>query len=342
MLGLGSVARVDHGRRVVRDVSILASLALAGLGVLAAPALATFHLNKVNEVMLASSSGDSGVQFVELLDRGGAEEQFTPVFAPYKLVVYDGGGTKLGEQMLNPAGLRGAAAVGREYLISTPAADAAFGVTGDERLGVSLPSGAGQACFEANTPSPTAFNCLTWGSITRPVPTNSMGTGSANGPVPPNGESDQRQADDSIVAASPTPKAPNTAKAPGGSSPTPPPAFAGIRFSARTAKVDRSGRALVRLRCPGGTNGSCRGRLFLSATHGRVTFGRATFNIASSKTVTVKVKLSRAALGRLSRAGRLSVRARAQARDAAATSTSTSSRLTLVPGSRQRSRLVAR
>jgi hypothetical protein len=316
---------------------MLASLVLGGMGVLAAPALATFHLEKVNEVMLGSSSGDSGVQFVELLDRGGGEEQFTPVFAPYKLVVYDGAGNKLAEQMLNPTGLRGAAS-GREYLISTPAADTAFGVAGDERLAVTLPMGAGQACFEANSPSPTAFSCLTWGPITRPVPTNSQGTGSANGPVPPNGESDQRQADDTIVAASPTPRAPNTSKATGGSSTTVPPAFAGIGFSARTASVDRSGRALVRLRCPAGTNGSCRGRLTLTATRGRVTFGRANFNIASSKTATVKVKLSSAAVRRLGRAGRLSVRARAQARDAAATSTSTSSRLTLLAGSRHASR----
>jgi hypothetical protein len=316
---------------------MLASLVLGGMGVLAAPALATFHLEKVNEVMLGSSSGDSGVQFVELLDRGGGEEQFTPVFAPYKLVVYDAAGNRLGEQMLNPTGLRGAAS-GREYLISTPAADTAFGVAGDERLAVTLPMGAGQACFEANSPGPTAFSCLTWGPITRPVPTNSQGTGSANGPVPPNGESDQRQADDTIVAASPTPRAPNTSKAPGGSSTTVPPAFAGIGFLARTARVDRSGRALVRLRCPAGTNGSCRGRLTLTATRGRVTFGRANFNIASSKTATVKVKLSRAAVRRLGRAGRLSVRARAQARDAAATSTSTSSRLTLLAGSRHASR----
>jgi hypothetical protein len=310
-------------------------LALGGLGVLAAPALATFHLTKVNEVMLASDSGDSRVQFVELLDRGGVEEQFTPVFAPYKLVVYNGAGNKLAEQTLDPTGLRGAAAAGREYLISTQAADSAFGVTGDERLVVSLPAGGGQACFEANTPNPTAFNCLTWGSITKPVPTNSMGTGSANGPVPPNGQSDQRQANDTIVAASPTPKAQNTSKAPGGPNPTPPPPFAGIRFSTRTSKVDRSGRALIRLRCPAGTNGSCRGRLTLSATRGHVTFGRVNFNIASSKTATIKVKLSRTARRRLSRGGRLSVRARAQARDAAATSTSTSSRLTLLAGSRR-------
>jgi hypothetical protein len=58
MSGLGTVTRVDRRRRLVRDASIVASLALGGLGALAVPALATFHLTKVNEVMLASNSGD--------------------------------------------------------------------------------------------------------------------------------------------------------------------------------------------------------------------------------------------------------------------------------------------
>src|SRR5205823_11403864 len=134
----------------------------------------------------------------------------------YKLVVYDAAGNKLGEHTLDPGGLRAAAAAGREYLVSTAAADAAFGVTGDERLDVSLPLGAGQACFEANA-SPSAFNCMRWGSITKPVATNSNGTGAVNGPVPPNGQSDQLQPDGSVVAATPTPKARNGSSAGGGS-----------------------------------------------------------------------------------------------------------------------------
>src|SRR3954453_8426298 len=227
-------------------------------GVWAAPAFATFHLEMANEVMLASSGGDASVQFVEMLDHGGSEEAFTPVFAPYKLVIYDAAGNKLGEHGLNPDALR-AAASGREYLISTAAADAAFGVSGDERLDVSLPRSAGQACFEAN-PNPPAFSCLTWGAITKPVATNSMGTGSASGPVPPNGASDQRQADDSVVAATPTPRAPNRSTAPG--SPAIATPFAGIGVVSRTAKVKR-GRVAVRLRCPVGTNGSCRGTVTL-------------------------------------------------------------------------------
>ena len=73
----------------MRRAAISVALAVSCLGLLAAPAQATFHLNMVNEVMLASASGNTGEQFVELLDLGGTEEQFTPVFAPYKLIVYD-------------------------------------------------------------------------------------------------------------------------------------------------------------------------------------------------------------------------------------------------------------
>ena len=294
---------------------------------LPASAHATFHLEKVNEVMLASSSADSGVQFVELLDQGGSEEAFTPVFAPYKLVIYDAAGNKLGEHMLDPTGLRSAASSGAPYLISTPAADSAFGVKGDERLDVALPLSAGQACFEAN-PNPPAFNCLTWGAITKAVPTNSMGTGSANGPVPPNGESDQRQADNSIAAAEPTPKAPNRAGAPmtGGMTPS---AFAGVTFAARRAKVDRHGRARVRISCPAGTDGSCKGTLTLTATRGSARFGRARFGIPASKTATIEVALSRAARQKLRHRGHVTVRARAAARDAAGSAKTTSAQLVL-------------
>ena len=315
-----------------RRSAVLTTLVLGALAALAGPAHATFHLNKVNEVMLASSAGDASVQFVELLDRGGSEEAFTPVFAPYKLVIYDAAANKLGEHTLSPDGLRAAAGAGREYLISTTQADTAFGVVGDERLDVSLPRSAGQACFEAN-PSPPAFSCLTWGAITKPVPTNSMGTGSANGPVPPNGASDQRQADDSVVAATPTPKAPNHAATPGTPGLATP--FSGLTIASRTAKVSRSGRVAVRLRCPAGTNGSCKGRLTLRALRGHATFGRAGFDIAASKSKTVRVKLSRAARRRLRRHRRLKVGARVTAHDAAGTQRATSVRLTLIASRRQ-------
>jgi hypothetical protein len=303
----------------VRRIAVVAALSLVGLGVLAEPALATFHLNMVNEVMLASGGGDASVQFVEFLDNGGTEEQFTPVFAPYKLVIYDAAGNKLGEHTLNPTGLRAASAADREYLVSTPAADAAFGVTGDEKLDVTLPLGAGQACFEAN-PNPPAFSCLTWGTITKAVPTNSMGTGSVHGPTPPNGESDQRQPDRTVVAATPTPKARNTSTASGGSGGmgtggNTPGAFAGVGFGARTASVNRRGSARVALTCPAGSGG-CSGKLTLSAAK-RMQLGSARFRIAAGSTRNVTVKLTKSARKLLARKRKLRARAVVAASNAA-------------------------
>jgi hypothetical protein len=154
-----------------------------------------------------------------------------------------------------------------------------------------------------------------------------FGTGSANGPVPPNGESDQRQPDNSIVAACPTPKAPNTSKT---CSTVPPAPFAGVSFAAHTVMVDRSGRALARLRCPAGTDGFCHGTLTLTAARGSARFGRMRFEIASSKTLTVPVKLSNTALRALRRHRKLDALATALAHDAAGTSKTTTSGLTLV------------
>lgn len=214
---------LDTGRTVrqsgrqeggMRRALVSLTVAMAASGVSAASAQATFHLEMVNEVMLASSSGDTSSQFVEFIDNGGTEEAFTPVFAPYKLIVYDGAGNELGEQALNPTGLRSAAAADSEYLVSTPGVDSAFGVTGDERLTVRLPTAAGQVCFAGSEPAPQAVSCLTYGTITKPIPINSQGTGSRHGPVAPNGESDQLQPDGSVIAASPTPKAKNRSNSP--------------------------------------------------------------------------------------------------------------------------------
>jgi len=266
----------------------MAGLTLASMMFVVAPAEATYHLNMVNEVMLASGGGDSGVQFVEFLDHGGSEELFTPLFAPYKLVVYDAAGNVVAAQTLDANGLRAAAMAGRDYLVSTSAADTAFHVAGDERLTTSLPLSAGQACFEG-TPPPPAVSCLTWGKITKPVPINTFGTGSANGPVPPNGESDQRQGDNSIVAACPTPKVPNTSKP---CATGPPQPFSAMRFAARKVRIDRRGRALVRLRCPTGTDGGCQGTVTLRAVRGSARFGRARFEINPSTPASVPVKLA--------------------------------------------------
>jgi hypothetical protein len=302
----------------MRRLGILVLGLLAGLCMGATPAFATFHLNMVNEVMLDSSAGDASVQFVELLDHGGTEEAFPPVFAPFKLTVYDAAGNKLGEQTLDPTGLRAAAAADKEYLVSTPAADAAFGVTADEKLTVTLPQGAGQACFEGN---PGPVSCMTWGTITKPVAMSSSGTGAVHGPVPPNGQSDQRLTDNSVVAAPPTPKARNKAAGGGGGT-----AFAGVGFPSASARVDGKGRARVAVSCPAGSGG-CSGKLTLSS--GGKSIGSAKFTVAAGASKKVAVKLSAAARKRLRKHGSLKARAVAVAQDAAGAGKRSSAAITL-------------
>lgn len=317
-----------------RRVAVVMLLSLAVMAMLAAPASATFHLNKVNEVMLASSGADASVQFVEFIDPGDDSEVFPPFFAPYKLAVYDADADELGEQVLDGPALSSARAAGRPYLVSTAAADSALGVTGDEALAVTLPQEAGQACFVA-TAQDEAYSCLTWGRITTAVPTNqSFGTGSANGAPPPAGESAQRQPGDTIQSAPPTPKAANRAGAMTTAPPTPP--FAGVGVAARRVKVNRAGRARMRLRCRAGTQGRCRGRLRLKHRGKRI--GRAAVRLSPGQTKTVKVKLSRAARRKLARKGRLRVRARVAAKDAMGQKKTTRRRVTLIAARRGRAR----
>jgi len=106
------------------------------------------------------------------------------------------------------------------------------------------------------------------------------------------------------------------------------PAFAGVGFPARTIKVGRKRRALLRLRCPTGTDGFCHGRISLRRGSARI--GSARYKIASGKTATVPVKLSNAAVTALRRHGKLKAVAIAVSHDAAGTSKRTAARVTLV------------
>jgi hypothetical protein len=287
-------------------IAAVVGVMLGSLALGSSSAQATFHQEKVSEVMLASSTGAPNVQFVGLLDLGGAEEVFPNEVAPYRLAIYDAAGMELGQQTLNPSGLRSAAAFGARYVISTAGADSALGTRGDERLQVPLPLSAGQACYQAKL-TPPALSCLTWGTITKSVPTNSEGFGSANGPTPPNGESDQLRPDGTVFAARP---------------------FAGVTLIGRTAKVDTRGRARLRLRCPVSTAGFCQGQVTLAS--GGSPLGHVSFRIATSGTASVEIKLSHATLTQLRRRAQLAVRARILAHDAAGTSATDASRLTLI------------
>ena len=120
--------------------------------VLPTRAFAAFHLVKVNEVVL-SDGGDPNVQYIELLDPG---EPFPPASGPYTLQIFDVDGMNIGTVAMDiPAG-------STRMLVSTAAADAFYGVTGDYVLTVALPTN-GQACFmHAGSP----VNCLGWGCVT--------------------------------------------------------------------------------------------------------------------------------------------------------------------------------
>ena len=189
---------------LLRRVLVLAaSLVVAGT-VLPAQALAAHHLMVVNEVM-TSYGGNPNAQFIEILDP--FNEPFPAT--PYRLVVYDANGVRLGAHDLG-----GDAQIvdnNVPMLISTPAADVALGSTGDQALSVPLPVGAGQISFTTGT-GETKIHTLTYGCISNPV---TGGTRDA-GPQPLDGQSTQRQGagaapPQSVTRGTPTPKSANTA-----------------------------------------------------------------------------------------------------------------------------------
>ncbi len=162
---------------------------------------------KVNEIGL----GDS--QFVELLD--SADDAFPSGEGPYKVVVYDAAGAKQGAHTIANSLLQGRDNT-KPLLLSTAAADAAYGVKGDEALSVGLPS-PGQACFTQGG-GETKVSCVSWGCVGTPVTQSSTLI-----PPPAAGMSVQRQGigSTSFQVATPTPKAANAAGAVAPACPSP-------------------------------------------------------------------------------------------------------------------------
>ena len=116
-----------------RPLQALSAAVLATLA-LAAPAGASDHLMRINEIL---PSGPGGAQFVEMRDT--SPEPFS--FPPYKLIVYSSSGEVVGRIPLPEAEL---AATGTSpYLV----ANGAQGGTPDEPLSVSLPASSGQVCY---------------------------------------------------------------------------------------------------------------------------------------------------------------------------------------------------
>src|SRR5688572_989292 len=119
-------------RHPLQTLGLLVLIACAS-AFAAAPARASDHLLKINEIFVGSPGGP---QFVELLDEV-AEPFAAP---PYKLVVHNSSGGVVGKVTLPEAEL--AATGSSPYLV----ANAAQGGTPDELLTVTLPA-TGQVCF---------------------------------------------------------------------------------------------------------------------------------------------------------------------------------------------------
>jgi hypothetical protein len=177
--------------QATRLALLTSTLALA----LAAPAGATYHLNRINEVF---PSANATQQFVELKDPVG--EPFPPP-DDYWLALYNGAGVFQHKQKLPSAEYRNSTA---PYLVG---ASPPF----DEQLAFALPTSSGQLCFYKGDPQGVGaqrVNCLGYGSISMPL--------GDTGPLPPAGQSLQRLACGDIGAATPTRDAENAACPSGG------------------------------------------------------------------------------------------------------------------------------
>jgi hypothetical protein len=304
-------------RSFLRATGLFAVVAL-----IAAPsAMATFHQNRVTEV-LTSNGGSGAQQFVELQDPG---EPFPATSGPYWLVVYSPAGAPLASEQLSNTTLASAAAQG-PMLISTAAYDAAAGKIGTFALTVSLPGAAGQACF-AHGASKEVVHCMSWGTIEAQAP-NPLAPPTA-GAAPSDGMSLQTQCDGSAAVAAPTPGAANAAVATCGKPASPPPTPPGgppgggkggegpkappaggakqpaATIQGRRARVSSAGIVHFTVVCPGQASSACAGTLTLRDGSRRV--GSKPFSVAAGGSRPVALKLKRAERTKLQRRGSVSL-----------------------------------
>lgn len=187
-------------------------LVWALLLVAAQSAVADHHLMKVSELML-SSGGNPAAQFVELRD--DFDEPFPASLEPYKVVVYDGAGARVGAQELSPNPFSSRDNT-QPFLIASDATG--LGAVRDAALTVALPTAAGHVCFTRQAIE-SRVHCVAYGCPAAPL------SGSQVGRAPGDGQSLQRTAS-GLAIGSPTPKATNaaagSASCSGGGGTTPP------------------------------------------------------------------------------------------------------------------------
>lgn len=175
-------------RRFALPAAALLALAFA------APAQASYHLNKVNEVGLSVG----GAQYVETLDAAG--EPFPIIAAPFKLVVYNAAGTQTGEQTVD-----GSVFANK----TTPILFANQPTVGGQARDAELTAGPlpveGTVCFFG---AGSNVHCLRWGNATAPP-----GAGDAG--LSPGPEQSLQKCPSGAVVAAATPKANNLCTMPG-------------------------------------------------------------------------------------------------------------------------------
>ena len=120
---------------------------------------------------------------------------------------------------------------------------------------------------------------------------------------------------------------------PGGNPPPPTSPFAGMTILTKSVRVDRKGRAAIKLTCPVGTAGACTGKLSLKTKKGA---GSKTFTIAPGKTASIRVKLSKAARKTLKKKHKLRLSIIATAHDSNGSAKTVMGKLTLRPAKKLR------
>jgi hypothetical protein len=196
-----------------RALVLMTVLAMGVLLALSPAAAASDHRMRVNEIEL-SEAGSTAAQFIELVDVA-VGEPFP--FPPYGIVAYNSAGVQQGVEQTFPAGTFAPPRDNtRPFLVATDSASSA-GIR-DAELSLSLPTGSGQLCFFRGGDPDIANNrihCLSYGSISSPVPTDPTGGGNEIGPTPPDGRSLQRCPAGPVVGNR-TPKAANACAGAGG------------------------------------------------------------------------------------------------------------------------------
>lgn len=128
---------------------------------------------QVNEIV-TSASGDDEVRYIELYNEVGG-----CLFASTRVRVYGSGGAIVGTTTL--VATTTCYEPGRYFVLASPRADAALGMSADHLGAPALPTDAAQVCFEGTS---TRYDCVRWGTIAQPV-TDILGFSDATSAAPP-------------------------------------------------------------------------------------------------------------------------------------------------------------